>query len=769
MKFEKRKYIKEEEILKVSKETKLDPLIVELMLMREIKAKEDIDKFLKPNLENLSSPLEFAGIINAENLIRSVIENEQAIVIYGDYDCDGIGAIAILYLTLKSMNAKVHYYIPLRHEEGYGLNLEALDKIKNDFDPKLIITVDCGITAVKQVKYAVSLGMDVIVTDHHEPAEILPEAIILNPILNKDNNPLCGAGVALKLCEQLTNRNFAAKLMDICAISTVADVVPLVADNRIIVKYGLEMLTKGNCRIGLKKLIAMSGIKKGKEIKCSDIAFRLAPRLNAAGRLSSAYKSLQLLIEEDTTAIAMLAEEIERENKERQDILVDVLNDALTMLEAYDLSENLIIILKSEKWEEGVIGIAAAKIVEQFCRPAILLSTKNGILKGSARSISGINMFEVLKSCEDILLKFGGHSMAAGMRLKEENFDLFLQRTNEYIKNTSPKECFERKIVYDLLIETAKVDNNFMTNVLMLEPFGCSNPKPVFLSKENKTKFTQIGKHPHIKCRKKSCEIIAFNKLFELETLNSDTEKVLSFYIDKENFNNKVQIQCKLKEIYTEKANIENEILLSKYIENYVLNGESKVQKKSEPISEFGFGTLYVCFSNECFNLFAENNPNIQKFFFNTTILNPYNAIVLSPEKDFIYKYYNKIIFLEKPPTTMLDYIKARFLGIIECIGDEPLFKNVDIHHNCENLRKDYVFFTQKLNGTDFDSPQALYKKAKFYGYVGTFIEFSLSLHIFIELELLIINNNSIIEIYNVKVDIHNSKIVKWFKIREGL
>lgn len=762
MRYIERKPLNKEDVQILSKTTNLDPLIIKLLMMRNIDTAEAINAYMKSDISLLSPPSKLTNINNAADIINKIIKSEKPIVIYGDYDCDGIGALSILYLTLKHLNAKVFCYIPQRHEEGYGLNIEAIDRINSDYSPKLFITVDCGITSVKEVDYIKSLGIDVVITDHHEAGSVLPDTVIVNPILDGNNNPLCGAGVALKLAEALTDRKFIHKLMDICAISTLADVVPLIGDNRIIVKEGLEMLSKGKCRESLKKLISLSGITKGKNVTAGDIAYRIAPRINASGRLSSAYKSLNLIISDDLTEINMLAEELEKENRQRQDIFAEVLNDALSMLENYDLSRNLIIVLQSEEWEEGVVGIAAAKIVEQFCRPTILFTNKGGVLKGSARSISGINIYEVIKSCKDMLLKYGGHAMAAGLSIKREDFNAFSTKANEFIKQTAEKDCFERKVIYDENVCICDLKKELIDSLIELEPFGCSNPKPVFICKANELNFVPIGRHPHIKCKKKNCYMLAFNKRYALPLLNNDTEKTLTYILDKEIYNNKEYLQCKLKNIYSPKTNIEKQVLFARYLETFTYKGDKGKVSKKVPCNNYSFGTLYITYTNSAFNNFDAENKGYEKFVFNTEIMNPYNAVILSPEKDFIYTYYNKIVFWEKPTDNMLDYIKSSFNGMIEiCDNGFPKF-DVDFILSVELLRSDYLFFRYKLHNMNLDDMQIFFSKAVKAGYKREFIDLCISYYIFYELELLTVNNSGNIILHNKKVDLEQSNLFKW-------
>ncbi|MFW5780660.1 MAG: single-stranded-DNA-specific exonuclease RecJ, partial [Bacillota bacterium] len=642
----------------------------------------------------------------------------------------------------------------------YGLNVLAVKKIKKDYDPGLIITVDCGITSVKEVELAKSLNIDIIITDHHERAKELPKAVIINPTLSPQSTPYCGAGVSLKLAEHLTDKTFVGQFFDICAISTVADVVPLIKDNRIIVKLGLEMLSKGVCRPGLKKLMENAGIKKGKGLVCGDIAYKLAPRLNAAGRLASADNAVRLLVEDDPTAINMLSEELEGQNKKRQDIFAEVIKDALIQLEQYDLSRNLIIILQSDKWEEGVIGIAASKIAEQFGRPTILLTEKEGILKGSARSVSGVNIYEILSNAKELLIKFGGHPMAAGLNLERKNFERFLFLTNNYIENNIPKECFSKKILFDLEIDLATVKKDFINSVIKLEPFGLGNPKPVFLTKVDKMAFSPIKKHQHIKGKAGRLTVIGFNKKFALPLLNSSSEKYLSLTLDKDVYLNREVFQAKIKDFYANESSIENDFLLARYLEKFLCKGDRKPIIKSNPDKKYHFGVIYIAFTNRCFNEFIKNNDDVEPLFFNSSVMNPYNAVILSPDIEFDFTYYNTVVFLERPPQGYADLIKQRFCGTLEIIDKYPHFE-CECDYSTSKLREDYMFIFSNLRGLEFDDISYLFIRAQFFGYKKSLADFCVSFYILCELDLIILNKNGNIEVNNVKTDLQNSSILK--------
>lgn len=760
MKYIERKTIDKEKIEYLSQETGFDELIIKLLCMRNIDTVSAINLHMRSGFDKLNSPLELSNISIAKDIITQTIDSQSPILIYGDYDCDGIGAIAILYLTLKHLNADVYYYIPQRHDEGYGLNIESIKRLNNKYHPKLVITVDCGITSVAEVEYLKLLGIQTIITDHHEPGQVLPDAVIINPMLDGNKNPLCGAGVSLKLAEILTSREYIYEFVDICAISTLADVVPLIGDNRIIVKEGLKMLSKSKCREGLKKLMLIAGLKKGQNVTAEDIAYKIAPRLNASGRLSNAEKSLRLLVSEDITEINMLVEELENENKKRQDIFSEVIKDALFQLEEYDFSRNLIIILQSDKWEEGVIGIAAAKLVEQFRRPAILFTNKDGTLKGSARSISGINIYEVIDSCREMLINFGGHPMAAGLSIEKKDFFKFSAAANAHIKEHIPKSSFEKKIVYDERVCIKDLDNAIIEDIIELEPFGSNNPKPVFVCQDYQMDFKPIGKHPHVLCKRSNCQLIAFNRRHMLPLLVSPTPKTFSYTINREIFRNKEFIKCNVLEIASPYVNLDEHILFAKYLETFTYVGELAETRKRLPDSDYGFGVLYVSFTSQTYNDFPEEG--YEKIVFDARIMNPYNAIVLSPEKGFVYTYYNKIILLEKPSKSFLNHVGLNFSGIIEDVStDYPKF-DITYELSVELLREDFLFFRKSLQNMHLIDIVSVYNKSKMLGYKRNFIDFCISYYIFSELNLITINSNGNIILNNYKVEIETSEIYQW-------
>lgn len=377
-----------------------------ILAMRGLDTEDEILSFLRPSLDKMSSPFDIDGMREGADRIKRAILNKEKVLIFGDYDCDGIGAISILMLYLRD-KLDVKYFIPNRVTDGYGMNVDTLKSLISRRRPDLVITVDCGITASEEVEYLKGEGIDVVVTDHHEPQDVLPDCIVIDPKVKREGfYDFCGAGVALKLVEAMAGREEIKKYLDIAAISTIADVVPLKDDNRIIAYYGLKQIATSP-RKGIKLLLGTE------RLTSHDVMFKLAPRINAAGRLGSAMKTVDLFLEDDIFLLRNLCDDLESDNQKRQNICETVVNEAKSMLSNTDFNKIGAIVLAGENWEAGVLGIAAARLVEEFKFPAILFTRSGDQYKGSARSIKEVNLFEELSKFSHLFTTFGGHSQAA--------------------------------------------------------------------------------------------------------------------------------------------------------------------------------------------------------------------------------------------------------------------------------------------------------------------------------------------------------------------
>ena len=506
-------------IKQVASENNIPKPVAELMIKKGIYSKDDIELFFNGSLKSLRNPFDIKDMEKAAERIAKAVMNHESIFIYGDYDVDGVTATALMYIFLMQCGANVSYYIPNRLEEGYGLNKDAINEIHHR-GADLIITVDCGISAIEEVLLAKELGMDIIITDHHQPSKELPVAAdaIINPMREDDlypNKTLAGVGVAFKVVMALRftlrKHNFfqndapnIRNLLDIVTLGTIADVMPLVDENRIFVRHGLELMSGDNVRIGideLKKVIdSLSTVQK---MKTSNIGFQIAPRINAMGRMASSDKSLKLLVTQNRNEARQLAIELDNENKYRQMIERDILQQTFDIIETNRYADNEGgIVVASEGWHPGVIGIVASRVVDKYFRPTIILTDDNGVYKGSARSIPGFHLYDGLSSLSDLLLSFGGHKYAAGVKIAKENLEEFRERFNKIVIENLNKEDFIPEINIDAEIDSKDITDEIMQYLEKLEPYGQGNKEPVFyMKKVSKYQYeTFVGKEQnHLK------------------------------------------------------------------------------------------------------------------------------------------------------------------------------------------------------------------------------------------------------------------------------
>lgn len=469
----------------ISEKFAISRLIARLLLLRGIDEEMQIKKYLSKGDAQLCNPFELPNMEKAVNRINSALKTGEKITVYGDYDVDGITSTYILYDYLKSRGAEVDYYIPDRANEGYGINNAAVQNLCNS-GTKLIVTVDVGITATAEVIFASSLGMEVVVTDHHTPKETVPNCIVINPKL-KCKYPfdaLAGVGVAFCLVCAMSgmDETIIDKYCGIAALGTIADMVPLQDENRIIVSRGLKKLNEKN-NIGINALLQAAGCAD-KEITSSTVGFTIAPRLNAAGRIASASQSVELLLETDPTKAMIIAQHLDNDNRFRQQEEKRILDEALEIINKNGYCNDDVIIVSSKGWHHGVIGIVSSRLTELFYKPSAVISTDgNGMGKASGRSIAGFNLFDALSACADCLTKFGGHELAAGFSLEESQIDIFRNKINEYAKAIITDEIATPKLNIDAVISAADVNQETVNELKLLEPCGIGNRSPIFCIK----------------------------------------------------------------------------------------------------------------------------------------------------------------------------------------------------------------------------------------------------------------------------------------------
>ena len=457
----------------------LPTLTAVLLTIRGITEGEEIEKFFSQEFE-LSDPFLIKDMDKAVTRIKKAVTTGEKICVYGDYDCDGVTATSLLYLYLESVFANVMYYIPDRNAEGYGMNLQAVEKLRQD-GIQLIVTVDNGISAIKEIDRANELGIDVVVTDHHKPQDILPKAAaIVNPHRTDDDSPyedFCGAGLALKLAMAMDGEQFSVmeNYGEIAAIGTVADLVPLTGENRTIVKAGLQNISNTE-RAGLASLIEVSGIDT---VNAGNIGFRIAPRINAAGRLGTTSDALDIFITEDTEVAQQKAKILNDLNAKRQAIELDIFNEICDYIKKNpEYSYDRVIVVSSENWNAGVIGIVSSRVTEMFGKPSIIISESGDICKGSGRSVSGFSIVDAVFACSEYLEKYGGHPMAMGFSIKKENIGPFRKAINDYANKIDKMPLLSVKI--DCKLNPEKIFPEMVKEIQNFEPFGYGNAKPVF-------------------------------------------------------------------------------------------------------------------------------------------------------------------------------------------------------------------------------------------------------------------------------------------------
>lgn len=474
---------------KIATQLNLPPQVAQILINRGIETPEAARLFFTGKTADLYDPFLMADMEAAVDRVIQALRKQEKIIIHGDYDVDGITAVSMLYLFLRDLGGQVSYYIPDRQAEGYGLSLSGIEESQRR-GINLIISVDCGITSVTEVELAKKLGIDAIISDHHEPGPTLPEAVaILDPKREDCSYPfseLAGVGVAYKLAQGILQKEnlestYLERYLDLVAIGSAADIVPLINENRILVREGLERLNR-NGNEGIKALIDTANFKRG-NIQVGNIVFGLAPRINAVGRLGSAERAVRLLITRDYNRALSIAAVLERENRKRKEIDNKTLNEALQKIaREYDPEKHSVIVLSRERWHPGVVGIVASRIVEKYYRPTVMITIEDGIGKGSARSIPGFDLFSAIRECSDLLEQYGGHKYAAGLTIRADCIDEFKERFNKAASLVITEDDFIPKLDIDAEIELDEITPEVVRTLRDFAPFGPKNMKPNFAS-----------------------------------------------------------------------------------------------------------------------------------------------------------------------------------------------------------------------------------------------------------------------------------------------
>ena len=694
--------LNDNEIKQLGNKLKLSFLTTKILVNRGITTEEEARDFLNPNLTNLHNPFLLKDMQILVDKINDAVRTQKRVVIFGDYDVDGISATAILYKYFENHNLKVNYFLPNRYEDGYGLTLESAQKVIDLYNPQLIITVDCGISCAQEIEFLKNKGVDVVVTDHHELPDVLPNCPIVNAKQLNQKYPfkeLCGAGVALKVVQALGEN--LDEYLPICAIATIADIVTLKDENRIIVTYGLKLIDK--LPAGVKELFNELKIKS---ITSSDIAFKVAPKINAAGRMGDASISLQLYISNDKTTIRNNLITLTEMNTKRQELCNTIYAEAIDIIKAQHNIKDRSIVLYSDTWDSGLLGIVSARITDEFNKPTFMFSEVDGLLKGSVRSIANINIHEVLSHTSTLLETFGGHSMAAGLTLKKDNLTQFKQEINSYLYKNFDSNCFVAVKEYDLLIEPHDININFVKELDILEPFGCGNPKPLFYSKFFNLKVSQMKNYPqHLNITSKdNFSLLAFNSLNQKDMLENSYVNDCIYELQLNKYKNTLFLKGLIKTIYstgyTDKL---NDFIKGSYItqlkvnkkdkKNYFYSYEDLDYTLNKLTKKSNNGTLIICNNIENakkLNRFLlQNNYKFHIANINSNTTN--NAIIVGLNNLETIKNYENFVFLE--PLLHMDYLN-NFKGNLYL----PKIHNIDNKQFTIDLSHDYFgLFYKKL------------------------------------------------------------------------
>lgn len=553
-------------VVDISKKLRISPITSIILYNRGIRDEKSIREFLNADLGSLHDPFLLKDMDRAVERINVAKENNEKITIYGDYDVDGITSIAVLYKQLSLLGFNVDYYVPDRMQEGYGVNREALDKIKAR-GTGLIITVDTGITAVDETEYARELGMDIIITDHHECKEDIPGAYAAIDPKRKDCaypfKNLAGVGVAFKLIQALDQscdiNALTDRYADLVCLGTVADISPLVDENRILVREGLKRFDSTE-NIGLKALIDVS-TNSAKAITTSTIGYVIAPRINASGRLGCASRSVEMFLTDDKEKAYELADDLCRENTVRQQTEQQMFKEALEYIEAHpEMKDDKVLVIPHENWHHGIVGIVSSKITEKFYKPSILFAIDGEEAKGSGRSISGYNLFEALENSSELLEKFGGHELAAGLSIKTEKIDEFRKKINSYEPENLFKDSMVPTVPIDAVIKVSYISLDTVDDINRLQPFGVENPTPIFAVKNIKVHRISVmseGRHLRMTLYKdgKFLDAVGFGMGEYFNYLKEGDFVDVAFGIDINDYKGFQNVQLILKDIKMTEVN----------------------------------------------------------------------------------------------------------------------------------------------------------------------------------------------------------------------
>ena len=746
----------------LAKETGLTEQITRILYARGVDTVQKINRFMHPSEKNFLSPFLMKGMKEAVELITRARDEGWTVAVFGDYDADGICASAIMYYALRDFGIDAHVYIPER-ADGYGLSEEAIDRIFEECNPELFITVDCGISCAKEAQYIYELGSDVIVTDHHELPEVLPDCIVINPKL-EDEYPydnLCGAGVAFKVACALLGEA-AYQYLDFATLATVADSVPLLGENRDIVTEGLKLFNTK-----MRPCFSMLIGKTYDGITAQTLAFNVAPRVNAAGRMGDSQAAFRLFVSENEGEIYDLATKLCMYNTERQKCCDELYTSAKKKLLEKGAYGN-VIMLSDESWNTGFVGIVAARIAEEYNRPTLLFVHHGEMLKGSARSIESVNIFNALKNCSEYIEEFGGHAQAAGVNIRFDKFDELERALNEEIGNTYTPEDFEQTIPVSEEI-FAPFPEKFARELVKMEPYGVGHRKPLFsISAGACTARTVKAMSPHLSVKSDFIELMYFSGAKNLKIIESDVQKHFIFEINLSRFKGREYIKGYVKDLLydgrtgreTAESIFANEIarISSEDV------GVEKIELSTAAVNELIMAKKEECAYGLC--LIASDRRTLQFYkgleglgcdLFYPSSRNLSNELIISPSADADLSGYRDIVFLDNPADCNVFSLAGRQVFVNREICGYKMMEKLDVRR--ESLLEIYSSLRREVNSLNGNNAEELADACDSLGYDKK--QFIFALRVFEELGLVAFADGRLIVYRGVKADLFDSHVYR--------
>ncbi|MBQ8885717.1 MAG: single-stranded-DNA-specific exonuclease RecJ [Clostridia bacterium] len=746
----------------LAERTGLTEHITRILYARGIDTAEKIERFMNPTKANFLSPFLMRGMREATEMLTEARDEGKTVVVFGDYDADGICASAIMYHALKAFGIEAYIFVPER-VDGYGLTVEAIDRIFEEYQPDLFVTVDCGISCAREAQYVYELGADMIITDHHELPETLPDCVIVNPKLDDDYpyDNLCGAGVAFKLACALIGER-AYEYLDFAALATVADSVPLLGENRDIVTEGLKRFNS-RPRSCFSALIG----KSYDEITAQTLAFTVAPRINAAGRMGDANAALKLFTVEEESEVLSLSTKLCAYNIERQkccDELYAAAKAKLNKKGAY----GYVIMLSDESWNSGFVGIVAARIAEEYNRPTLLFVHNGDMLKGSARSIESVNIFSALKGCSEYIDEFGGHAQAAGINIKAENFDKLEAALNAEIAKTYAAADFERRIYVSEEIEEP-FSEKFAHELMRMEPYGVGHRRPLFSIRAGACSAKPLkNMSPHLSVRSEYIELMYFSGAKNLKLVESDVEKRFVFEVNVSKFRGKEYIKGFIRDLVYDgrtgrnAANgiFANAIARSRAAEaNVECVSLTTAEMKAfieEKRRECAYGLCLIASDRRTLS-FYEGLEELGCDLYYPSSKNVANALIVSPAADADLAGFKDFVFLDTPSDYNVAALNGRKIYVNREICGYKMFAALDTSR--EHLLEIFAALRREISSLYGGTAEELASNSGALGFDAR--EFIFAVNVFEELGLVSFEDGRFTVYRGIKADLNDSFIYR--------